>query len=487
MLLVAQHLKDANNTILFFAFFILSLFCFTTHIFFKVPKSILQDKFYFFLAALFFGLTAKFFRYVINDNFLSCLVVIIEYTGYFGIQYSLIIFSFCYYNREKKARKMQYLAAILPILWFILVLTNPFHPLFYIILCSTIFLFVLLALSFHFLGILPASYQVLYYKLPRGIAFISKKGFLHTPNELFIQMFPAAEDGLCSIAGLVDSLKELEPKEKDSVKDFLLFGLTKEYLLSYQERRFVIKKLKSKPQEYLIYITEITNSVTMMMELEKKNHELTAINENLKESIKLRKDFVTTRARATVAQNVHDILGHSLTVALCTAEVAAQDECREEAIQKLAMLEQLLSESVEDLKNSIQGSDIDFHQTSLIKAIKNLSNLKVQLEITTQGTPYELTSAQNEAVIRICQEAVTNAIKHGDAKIVHLFLRYYQETLEIYLINDGRGCNNIRMGCGLSGMKDRINKLGGTFEFGSDGQKGFHIHIEIPMIPRRDK
>jgi len=571
MLLFVQQLQDKYHTILFLLFFILLLFCYTIYISFKVSKSILRDKFYFFLVALFFWMIAKVCRFVVTEDYINWIIIIVQYVGYFGYQYSLFIFSLIFYGGEEMARKEQWISAILPILGLIIVLTNPLHHMFYISInidyekrgmfyyvlsvihhvyifvslyilicamhirtfgraykkiriilhitiaitaylmflfwlqklgilpqlsflkidgtvvkiCSTFFLIILPTLGFHLLDITPVSYQVLYQKLPRGVALMNKKGVLNTPNELFVQMFPVIKGGFCNVSNFVDSLNELVPKEKEQLKEFLLSNLTKEYLLSYKDSKFVVKKYRLKSNRYLIYVEEITNTVDKMMELEKKNQYLAIMDQNLKESIKSKRDLVSTRAKSSVAQNVHDILGHSLTVALCTTEVAARDGCREDAIEKLAMLEELLSESVQDLKNSIQGNEFDFQQTSIIKAIKNLSNLKVQLEITTQGRPYELNSAQNEAIIRICQEAVTNAIKHGDAKTVHLFLRYYQKTLEIYIIDDGKGCNHVKVGCGLSGMEGRV-KLGGSFEFGSDGQKGFHIHIEIPII-RMDK
>lgn len=572
MLLFVQQLQANYHTILFLLFSILLLFCYTIYISFKISKSILRDKFYFFLVTLFFWMIAKVCRFVVIDNSINWFIIIVQYVGYFGFQYSLFIFSLIFYGGEEIAKKVQWISAILPILGLIIVLTNPLHHMFFISLdldyekrglfyyvlfvihhvyiitslyilicamyvrtfgsaykkiriilhvttaisaylmflfwlqrlgilaqlsffqidgivlkiCSTFFLIILPALCFHLLDITPVSYQVLYQKLPRGIVLMNKKGVLNTPNELFIQMFPVIKSGFCNVSNFVDSLNELESKEKEQLKEFLLSNLTKEYLLSYKDSKFVVKKFRPKSNRYLIYVEDITNTVGKLMELKKKNQYLAIMDQNLKESIKSRKDLVSTSAKAAVAQNVHDILGHSLTVALCTTEVAARDGSREDAIEKLAMLEELLSESVQDLKNSIRGNEIDFQQTSLIKAIKNLSNLKMKLEITTQGRPYELNSAQNEAVIRICQEAVTNAIKHGDAKTVHLFLRYYQEILEIYIIDDGKGCNHVKVGYGLSGMEGRVKKLNGSFEFGSDGEKGFHIHIEIPII-RMDK
>ncbi|ABX41239.1 sensor histidine kinase [Lachnoclostridium phytofermentans] len=572
MLLFAQYSQEKYHTILFLLFSILLLFCYTIYISFKVSKSIIRDKFYFFLASLFFWMIAKACRLVVTENSLIWLVIIIQYIGYFGFQYSLFIFSLNFYGGEEMARKAQWVAAILPILGLIIVLTNPIHHMFFISLdidhekrgmfyyfssvihhvyiiasifilicamhirifcrrnkkiqiilhitaaisvffmflfwlqtvgilpklsflkidglvlkiCLAFFLIILPTLGFQFLDINPVSYQVLYQKFPRGIAFMNKKGVINTPNELFVQMFPVMKDGICNISYFVDSLLEIEPKEKEQLKVFLLSELSDEYLLSYKDSKLVVKKYRSKSNRYLIYVEDITDTVDTMLELEKNNKYLAIMNQNLKESIKAKKDLVSTSAKAAVAQNVHDILGHSLTVALCTTELAVRDGCREDAIEKLAMLEELLSESVQDLKNSIQGNEFDFQQTSLIKAIKNLSKLKMQLEITTQGRPYELNSAQNEAVIRICQEAVTNAIKHGDAKTVHLILRYYQKFLEIYIIDDGKGCNQVKVGYGLSGMEGRVKKLGGSFEFGSDGEKGFHIHLEIPII-RADK
>lgn len=349
-----------------------------------------------------------------------------------------------------------------------------------LVVVATIFLFIMPSLSFRFLDISPVSYQKLYQKLPRGIVLVNKKGVLNTPNDLFVQMFPILNKGYCSTYEFINSLSELDDCEKIGFFKFLTSRKQTEYLLKLKSHSYELKKQESKPQECLIYVIDVTHIVYMKSELENKNAELAKINRRLKESLKNSKELVATKAKATVAQNVHDILGHSLTVALCTAEVASMDKSREEAKQKLTIIEEVLCESVKDLKNSIQGNEIEFQQTSLVKAIKNLSNLKVELELTTQGRGYELNSLQNEVIFRTCQEAVTNAIKHGDAKSIYIFLRYYQDLFEVYIIDNGAGCKEIKKGCGLIGMEKRVRDIGGTFEFGSDGVRGFHIHVEIP-------
>jgi signal transduction histidine kinase len=181
-----------------------------------------------------------------------------------------------------------------------------------------------------------------------------------------------------------------------------------------------------------------------------------------------------------MAQNVHDILGHSLTVVIGTAELAASDDAHG-AMQKTLQIEELLTGSLNDLKNALDGKGTRWGETSLIKAIQHLKNEKITVSIQTQGKTYELSTAQTEAVYRLCQEAVTNAIKHGKASHIYLILRFSAHVFEIYAVDNGVGCHDIKKSYGLEGIEKRVNALAGTASFVSDGESGFTIHAELPI------
>jgi signal transduction histidine kinase len=87
---------------------------------------------------------------------------------------------------------------------------------------------------------------------------------------------------------------------------------------------------------------------------------------------------------------------------------------------------------------------------------------------------------QWSALFNTCRESMTNALKHGKARNVISFLRFDEKLIELYILDDGNGCNTIVKNMGLQGMENRVKELNGRISFGSGGEKGFSIHIEIP-------
>jgi signal transduction histidine kinase len=95
------------------------------------------------------------------------------------------------------------------------------------------------------------------------------------------------------------------------------------------------------------------------------------------------------------------------------------------------------------------------------------------------GTPFELGSVTSKAIFRMCQEAITNSLKHSNSDEIHIVLRYNENDLEIYIMDNGQGCEKIVFGKGLMGMKRRIIKNGGQIDFTSGEDCGFRIHAIV--------
>ena len=76
---------------------------------------------------------------------------------------------------------------------------------------------------------------------------------------------------------------------------------------------------------------------------------------------------------------------------------------------------------------------------------------------------------------------MTNSIRHGLARHIDVILKFYHDNLKLFIIDDGRGCKFIKKGFGISGMEQRIKSLGGMVVYGSDGENGFNVHIEVPI------
>jgi signal transduction histidine kinase len=88
-----------------------------------------------------------------------------------------------------------------------------------------------------------------------------------------------------------------------------------------------------------------------------------------------------------------------------------------------------------------------------------------------------------DALYRLCQEAITNSTRHGKAKNTNIILKFSEDKIRLFIFDDGCGCQNIKKGFGLSGMEQRIHNIHGSIVYGSDGESGFNIRVELPLKP----
>lgn len=126
-----------------------------------------------------------------------------------------------------------------------------------------------------------------------------------------------------------------------------------------------------------------------------------------------------------------------------------------------------------------------FENTNLVDLLNDLMNNHLssgtRIEVSISENLPAIDAVRAMAVYRICQEAVTNAIRHGQAKTVNIIIKGHPEGIRLYIFDDGKGCDELVKGYGLTGMEERVAKLGGNITFGSDGEKGFNIVANLPV------
>ncbi len=554
--------------LLFHVVALMILFGFTVYIFLRAKKTSLIYSYLAVVAMIMLWMMSKIFKTVSPNESLRWFFIV---TQYFAIQllgYCLVVFAYIYTRNKVPSRKSMILWAVLPLVCFAVVLTNPLHMGFYsyfdfykdrfgwlffptqciqyaylltgILLLTrgythqpgfqekktwawlfaavtllplianvyyilfkitdvpwifpfpvfdftpiagsvALILFLVPALRYRFFDISPISYGRLFAQMSQGIVFIDTKKALYSCNSAFDAMFHNAYGART----LYDFAYALPFEMSEERQDFLDFIEANSSVESFEIRlesgcdyKVTIKPVKNK--HLLLCYTDITSVAAAGRELAQKNAQLAQINQKLDTLAQNTREFAIAKTKANIAQNMHDILGHSLTVVIGTAELASIDTDKDAMNQKLSQIRELLASSLNDLKNTFIGKETDWGQTSLTKAISHLSNQNIEVDFVSQGNAYELNSTQTEAIFRLCQEAITNAIRHGKAKTIHLILRYKAEEVEVFALDNGVGCRHIEKSFGLSGIETRFNAPGGKVHFGSDGEHGFTIHATLP-------
>ncbi|MBK8286148.1 MAG: sensor histidine kinase [Ahniella sp.] len=185
--------------------------------------------------------------------------------------------------------------------------------------------------------------------------------------------------------------------------------------------------------------------------------------------------------RVRIARELHDLVGHHLTVLTLNLEVAshlvsgqAQDKVRQ--AQSVAKL--LLSDVREVVGQMREEAEIDLG--AALKALtEGVPEPKVHLNLADTLRIEDARFAH--VLLRTAQELLTNCMRHADARNFWLALSQTGSRIELSARDDGRGVEAIRAGNGLSGMLERFQEVGGGLTWQSAPGKGFSIDAWIPL------
>jgi len=112
----------------------------------------------------------------------------------------------------------------------------------------------------------------------------------------------------------------------------------------------------------------------------------------------------------------------------------------------------------------------------------------VKVDVRVSGEPIRLSPAVEMNLLRIGQEAVANAIKHGQARMVHAILQYDEDKVRLSIIDNGRGFlpqEGPPSGhFGLLDMRERAHSMGSILQLESKPESGTTVYVEIPLKER---
>lgn len=189
-------------------------------------------------------------------------------------------------------------------------------------------------------------------------------------------------------------------------------------------------------------------------------------------------DATVTEERERIAQDVHDIMAHSLSVILAQADGArfVSDERPEAVPASLATIAETARTSLTEVRVLIETlvSDPQGHSTpalaDLDDLVQRLRDAGLGVELERFGEPDGFTPAQELAAYRIVQEGLTNALKHGGrGATARVVLDARSPGLALTISSVGRAAVAVQPGGrGLHGMRERARLAGGWLEAGED-------------------
>ena len=187
--------------------------------------------------------------------------------------------------------------------------------------------------------------------------------------------------------------------------------------------------------------------------------------------------------RERIARDLHDVLGHTLSVIILKSELARKliDHDPERAKAEIGDVEQTSREALADVRNTIRGYRGHSLEAELKQAKATLETAGVAVKCESEEV--RLTPAQESVVALVVREAVTNVVRHAQARNCHLRLMPVNGNCRVEIQDDGRGGGAVE-GNGLRGMRERIEALGGRLE--RENSVGTRLSIEFPLTPKEN-
>lgn len=199
----------------------------------------------------------------------------------------------------------------------------------------------------------------------------------------------------------------------------------------------------------------------------------------------------TIQERKRLTREVHDIVGYTLINLRMMMEAAVElappsEERLRELLERAR--EQSMSGLLETRKALRNFRAIDSAVLGTANRIQRLVRsfsqaTGIAVDINYGNTPTAFSPELDKAVVRMIQESMTNAFRHGKATEIHIDLWADAGRLSVRIIDNGGGAAEVKPGIGISGMTERIEALGGSFSARSS-EYGFVVLAHIPLSRR---
>ncbi|QMW66656.1 sensor histidine kinase [Mumia sp. ZJ1417] len=193
--------------------------------------------------------------------------------------------------------------------------------------------------------------------------------------------------------------------------------------------------------------------------------------------------------RMRLARELHDSIGHSLSVASLYSVVAREAGDAKERDDAHELVRSSITDASSHLRRTVavlRGSgrfepDAGLDQVGRLGAAPTAAGYAVDVQVD----PVDVAPEVGAAAFRLVQEAITNTLRHSNGRSISVRVRLREPgLLGVRVVDDGTAAvpPQIRPGHGLSGMRERVTDLGGTLEVDA-GASGWVVEASIPTMP----
>ncbi|WP_211227830.1 sensor histidine kinase [Spirochaeta cellobiosiphila] len=217
-------------------------------------------------------------------------------------------------------------------------------------------------------------------------------------------------------------------------------------------------------------------------------------NSGLQQYVNLAEEKSIIKERMNITRELHDTVGYTLTNLLMMLE-ASTDLIHTDARK----LESLLNKALGIIKTGhkdIRQVLYTLRKTkpreySSIDSIQNLTRIftestGITVNVRYGNLPWRLNKELDHVIFRLLQEGMTNSLTHGNALQIDVYFQLLNDFISVVIEDNGKGSHTVTEGIGISGMKERVEKVGGYLTYGNT-ITGFAIKANIPWISRENQ
>lgn len=250
-------------------------------------------------------------------------------------------------------------------------------------------------------------------------------------------------------------------------------------------------------QDLLIICNDITNRKWAEQKVYQLNKEryLRKTAEQKENSIRVIEALEGERKR--ISRDIHDGLGQLLTAIKFNLQSVNIDQPKK-ATEKLDYIKDRLAEIIQETRKisfNLTPSNLeDYGVFSALKALAAQVNKQTGIEVKFVNqfqSPVRLPKNLEVNIYRISQEAINNAVKHGNPRLITIKLKSVESSLNITICDNGNGFNIKKLwkdnkqyaaASGILNMKERVNFFDGNFDLETSPNHGTKVSITLPLV-----
>jgi len=209
--------------------------------------------------------------------------------------------------------------------------------------------------------------------------------------------------------------------------------------------------------------------------------DLQAVNSRLLATRSLLGETARDHERLRLSRELHDVAGHKVTALKLNLRGLAR-KLDGEAAADVEKSTALADELLQDLRSVVRHLR-DTEGIDLVESLRELARPfpRPRLALEVDDNARVPRADQAEALLRVVQEGLTNAARHGPAEVLQVRLDREGDRLVLTVDDDGRFREPLRPGNGLTGMRERLAELDGSLEISKSERGGVRLTASLPL------